>query len=113
MCIFKSIGLLIIYIKFNFFNFFIFKPALNESEYQYTEFKEIKGQNSVTEIIDDLQPGIAYSFGVVLISEDGNYNNDDIVMVNYSTLCRCIYITWKLSNILYFYNNRRVLPMQF
>lgn len=65
----------------------IFKAALNESELQYLELKEIKQQKFVVETIEDLIPGISYSFGVMLVSEDGNYNIEDTKTVNYSTMC--------------------------
>ncbi|XP_022174267.1 uncharacterized protein LOC111036533 isoform X2 [Myzus persicae] len=65
----------------------VFKIATDESEFQYPEIKEIGQQKSVIEIIDNLQQGISYTFGVILISEDGNYNTEDIKTVNYSTKC--------------------------
>ncbi|XP_001943393.2 uncharacterized protein LOC100166399 [Acyrthosiphon pisum] len=65
----------------------IFKDASNESKFQYLELKELRQQKSVIEVIDDLKPGISYTFGVILVSEDGNYNIDDIKTVNYSTKC--------------------------
>ncbi|CAI6363846.1 unnamed protein product [Macrosiphum euphorbiae] len=64
----------------------LFKATSNESKFQYLELKEFK-QKSVIEVIDDLRPGISYTFGVILVSEDGNYNIDDIKTVNYSTKC--------------------------
>ncbi|CAI6369742.1 unnamed protein product [Macrosiphum euphorbiae] len=64
----------------------LFKAASNESKFQYLELKELK-QKSVIEVIDDLRPGISYTFGVILVSEDGNYNIDDIKTVNYTTKC--------------------------
>lgn len=65
----------------------IFKVALNESEFQYLELKELGQQVSVIEIIDNLKPGTSYTFGVILVSEDGNYNIEDIKTANYSTKC--------------------------
>ncbi|XP_060876579.1 uncharacterized protein LOC132949615 [Metopolophium dirhodum] len=65
----------------------IFKAASNESKFQYLELKELRHQKSVIEVIDDLKPGISYTFGVILVSEDGNYNIDDIKTVNYLTKC--------------------------
>ncbi|XP_026805156.1 tenascin-like [Rhopalosiphum maidis] len=65
----------------------VFKIASNESEFQYLELKEIGEQKSVIEIMDNLIPGIPYTIGVILVSEDGNYNTEDIKTVNYSTSC--------------------------
>lgn len=69
---------------------YLLKPTLNDSEFEYMEFKEIGKQESVIETIENLTPGISYSFGVILISEDGNYNYEDIQIIKYSTLCPCI-----------------------
>ncbi|CAI6376985.1 unnamed protein product [Macrosiphum euphorbiae] len=63
------------------------KITSNESEFKQLELKEIKQQNSVTEIIDNLKPGISYSFGVIIVAEDGNSNIEDIKIVNYTTKC--------------------------
>lgn len=65
----------------------IFKTTSNESEFKQLELKEIRQQNSVIEIIDNLKPGISYSFGVMLVAEDGNSNKEDIQIVNYTTKC--------------------------
>ncbi|KAL5235450.1 hypothetical protein ACI65C_002860 [Semiaphis heraclei] len=65
----------------------IFKDSSNESEFQYLELKELRKQEPVIEIIQDLKSGILYSFGVLLVSEDGNYNIEDIKIANYSTKC--------------------------
>ncbi|XP_029343331.1 uncharacterized protein LOC100159980 [Acyrthosiphon pisum] len=65
----------------------IFKTTSNESEFKQLELKEIREQNSVIEIIDNLKPGISYSFGVMLVAEDGNSNKEDIQIVNYTTKC--------------------------
>ncbi|XP_060851896.1 uncharacterized protein LOC132930188 isoform X2 [Rhopalosiphum padi] len=65
----------------------IFKIVSNESEFQYLELKEIGDQKSIIEITDNLKPGISYTFGVILVSEDGNNNIEDIKIVNYSTRC--------------------------
>jgi len=40
--------------------------------------------------MDNLKPGIPYTIGVILVSEDGNYNIEDIKTVNYSTSCLSI-----------------------
>ncbi|KAF0753286.1 Tyrosine-protein kinase receptor Tie-2, partial [Aphis craccivora] len=63
-----------------------FKIASNESEFQYSEMKKIDEQESVIEITN-LKPGILYTFGAILVSEDGNYNIEDIKTVDYSTKC--------------------------
>ncbi|XP_026822080.1 LOW QUALITY PROTEIN: tenascin-like [Rhopalosiphum maidis] len=65
----------------------MYKIARNESEFQYLELKEIGKQKSVVETTENLKPGISYTFGVILVSEDGNYNIEDIITVNYSTNC--------------------------
>jgi len=77
------------YLSADIFFKYIFKPA-NESEYQYTELKEINQNESVIETVDNLKPETSYSFGVIIVSGDGNYNFEDIVTVNYTTLCRCM-----------------------
>lgn len=70
---------------------YLLKPTtLNDSEFEYMEFKEIRQQEYVIESIENLKSGISYSFGVILISEDGNYNYDDIQIIKYSTLCQSI-----------------------
>ncbi|KAL5235451.1 hypothetical protein ACI65C_002861 [Semiaphis heraclei] len=65
----------------------IFKATLNESDFQYLEIKELIQRESVIETINNLKSGISYSFGVILVSEDGNYNIEDIQIANYSTKC--------------------------
>ncbi|XP_025205629.1 uncharacterized protein LOC112601954, partial [Melanaphis sacchari] len=65
----------------------VYKDASNESKYQYMELKEIGQEKSVVEIIDGLNSGISYTFGVILVSEDGNYNLEDMQTINYSTKC--------------------------
>jgi len=65
----------------------VFKITSNESEFQYLDLKEIGEQNSVIEIMDNLKPGLSYTIGVILVTEDGNYNIEDIKTVNYSTSC--------------------------
>lgn len=52
--------------------------------------KEIEEQDFVIEITN-LKPGMLYTFGVILVSEDGNYNIEDIKTVDYSTKCLCIH----------------------
>lgn len=64
------------------------------------EFKEIGQQKSAIETIENLEPGISYSIGVILISEDGNYNYEDIQIVKYSTLCHCIVKSYNIINII-------------
>ncbi|KAL4119661.1 hypothetical protein QTP88_012455 [Uroleucon formosanum] len=65
----------------------LFKITSNESEFTQLELKEIRQQNSVIEFIDNLKPGISYSFGVMLVAEDGNSNIEDMKIVNYTTKC--------------------------
>ena len=83
----------------NILYLYLFKIAANESEFQYSEMKEIGEQDSVIEITN-LKPGILYTFGAILVSEDGNYNIDDIKTVDYSTKCLSI------NNILTIYNKK-------
>lgn len=79
--------MLIIYIHF----FFLQPTASNESEFQYMDPVEIGQNKSVIATIDNLKSGISYTFGVILVSEDENYNFDDIKLANYKTLCLCMY----------------------
>lgn len=59
------------------------------SEFQYSEMKEIGEQDSVIEITN-LKPGMLYTFGAILVSEDGNYNIKNIKTADYYTKCLCI-----------------------
>jgi len=69
--------------------------------------KEIGEQNSIIEITN-LKPGTLYTFGAILVSEDGNYNIEDIKTVDYSTKCLSIHNILTIYNkqFLTFYNKK-------
>ncbi|XP_027837642.2 uncharacterized protein LOC114120057 [Aphis gossypii] len=64
----------------------VFKMTSEVSEFQYSEMKEIGEQDSVIEITN-LKPGMLYTFGAILVSEDGNYNIKNIKTADYYTKC--------------------------
>lgn len=67
-----------------------FKEATSDNDFQYSEVDEINNLNR-TVTIDNLQSGMIYTFGVLLINNDGNYNDEDFIKVNYTTLCHSKY----------------------
>ncbi|XP_025407449.1 uncharacterized protein LOC112681404, partial [Sipha flava] len=42
----------------------------------------------VTSIINHLEPGTAYEVGAILITNDGNFNDQDIIYGQYNTTCK-------------------------
>lgn len=55
--------------------------------------KSISNANNFTsEKIRDLEPDTKYTVGVLLIADDGNFNEEDIVYGQYKTLCMRKYL---------------------
>ncbi|XP_050420135.1 uncharacterized protein LOC126833056 [Adelges cooleyi] len=78
----------------------MYKADSSESEFQYTDMKNMRKEKNITEIIDGLKLGTLYIVGAVLISEDGNFN-EEIKTSLYATTCeepKNISYELKLSN---------------
>ncbi|VVC38854.1 Fibronectin type III,EGF-like, conserved site,Immunoglobulin-like fold,EGF-like domain [Cinara cedri] len=61
---------------------------LNEDKFTNSEPKGIsENNNGSTEILSDLKPDSLYKIGVLVITNDGNFNDQDIVYGHYRTMC--------------------------
>lgn len=57
-------------------------------EFTKTEFKIINENNTrTTDILNNLEPDTTYIIGVLVITDDGNFNDKDIVYDQYKTSC--------------------------
>ncbi|XP_060843558.1 uncharacterized protein LOC132923516 isoform X2 [Rhopalosiphum padi] len=63
----------------------LFYKSLIEDTFRSFEIKPIS--NTTSEIISDLQPDTKYKIGVLLIADDGNFNDQDVVYGQYNTTC--------------------------
>ncbi|XP_050437857.1 tenascin-like [Adelges cooleyi] len=65
----------------------MYKPVSSEGNVQYTNIKYIQPRiSNITETIDGLAFDTLYRVGVVLLSEDGNFN-EDVKTAQYTTTC--------------------------
>ncbi|XP_001948568.2 uncharacterized protein LOC100163240 [Acyrthosiphon pisum] len=88
--------------------------SLIENTFRNSEIKSISNTNNVTlEVIRDLEPDTKYTVGVLLIADDGDFNEQNIVYGQYKTPCmqpqitdyniklmsgiQSINITWSIS----------------
>ncbi|XP_050436297.1 uncharacterized protein LOC126843040 [Adelges cooleyi] len=92
----------------------IYKQASSELDFQYLDIKEIGNSEYIVETIYNLLPDTPYLFGVRIITEDGNYNDENINIATYKTSClvpknidygvkllygtKYINVTWKKYN---------------
>jgi len=61
---------------------------LTEDKFTKSEFKLInENSNGTTDILNNLEPDTAYIIGVLVITDDGNFNQEDIVYGVYKTSC--------------------------
>ncbi|XP_050420134.1 uncharacterized protein LOC126833055 [Adelges cooleyi] len=69
----------------------MYKSHLNETDFQYTDIKNVKlrdlYQTKITEVIDGLKVATTYTVGAIFISKDGNFNEEDVIKAQYSTTC--------------------------
>ncbi|XP_060872331.1 uncharacterized protein LOC132946371 [Metopolophium dirhodum] len=66
----------------------LFYKSLIENTFRSSEIKSISNTNDVTlEVIRDLEPDTEYTVGVLLIADDGNFNEQNIVYGQYKTPC--------------------------
>lgn len=66
----------------------IFYKSKTEEEFTKTEFKIINENNTrTTDILNNLEPDTTYIIGVLVITDDGNFNDKDIVYDQYKTSC--------------------------
>eukprot|EP00102_Acyrthosiphon_pisum_P025257 XP_016662467.1 PREDICTED: uncharacterized protein LOC100570133 [Acyrthosiphon pisum] len=66
----------------------LFYKSSIENTFRSSEIKSISNTNDVTlEVIRDLEPDTKYTVGVLLIADDGNFNEQDIVYGQYKTPC--------------------------
>ncbi|KAE9526207.1 hypothetical protein AGLY_013838 [Aphis glycines] len=66
----------------------LFYKSLIENTFRSLEIKSISDTDNITtEIISDLEPDTKYIVGVLLITNDGNFNDQDIVYGQYKTTC--------------------------
>ncbi|CAI6352820.1 unnamed protein product [Macrosiphum euphorbiae] len=92
----------------------LFYKSLIENTFRNSEIKPISNTNNVTlEVIRDLESDTKYTFGVLLIADDGNFNEQNMVYGQYKTPCmqpqindyniklmsgiQSINITWSIS----------------
>ncbi|CAI6359203.1 unnamed protein product [Macrosiphum euphorbiae] len=92
----------------------LFYKSLIENTFRSSEIKSISNTNNVTiEVISDLEPDTKYTVGVLLIANDGDFNEQNIVYGQYKTPCmqpqitdyniqlksgiQSINITWSIS----------------
>lgn len=60
----------------------------------FSETKSITDDyDELDEIINDLESGTTYFVGVLIITDDGDFNDQDIVYGEYKTLCIRKYIS--------------------
>jgi len=79
---------------------------LIENTFRSSEIKSISNTNNVTlEVIRDLEPDTEYTVGVLLIADDGNFNEQNIEYGRYKTLCMRKYLL-NINNLLTI--NRRI-----
>ncbi|VVC28416.1 Fibronectin type III,EGF-like, conserved site,Immunoglobulin-like fold [Cinara cedri] len=75
------------YIKMKYYQL-LYKP-LNEETFLKSEFKEIiENVSTVTETLNDLTPDTSYKVGVLILANDGNFNDADITYDTYKTSCK-------------------------
>jgi len=61
---------------------------LIEKTFRNSEIKAINNTNNVTlEVIGDLESDTMYKVGVLLIADDGDFNEQNIVYGQYKTPC--------------------------
>lgn len=73
--------------------FFLVLQSLIENTFKSFEIKSISDTNNITtEIISNLEPDTKYIVGVLLITNDGNFNDQDVVYGQYKTPCIRKYI---------------------
>ncbi|XP_060872815.1 uncharacterized protein LOC132946770 [Metopolophium dirhodum] len=66
----------------------LFYKSLKENNFRSSEIQSINNNNNVTlEVIRDLEPDTEYTVGVLLIADDGNFNEQSIVYGQYKTPC--------------------------
>lgn len=53
--------------------------------------------NGTKEILNDLEPDTEYILGVLVITDDGNFNDKDVVYSKFRTLCKSKYFYKLLS----------------
>lgn len=81
------------YIKFSLFIYIklqIIFQGSNEHTFTRSELK-LFDLNKTEDIINDLKSDTTYSIGVLLIMEDGNYDNQSIVFAQFKTTCKSKY----------------------
>ncbi|XP_050443699.1 angiopoietin-1 receptor-like [Adelges cooleyi] len=66
----------------------VYKQSSAMSGFQYTVFKEIQDSNYAVDKIDNLLVETEYTFGAIVVTEDGNLNDEDTSMVNYTIDCQ-------------------------
>ncbi|XP_050547750.1 uncharacterized protein LOC126909378 [Daktulosphaira vitifoliae] len=64
----------------------VYKPISSELDFQYSPIKPIN-TFLLKDKISNLEAATMYTVGVILITEDGNSNKDDINTANYFTKC--------------------------
>ncbi|XP_060850877.1 uncharacterized protein LOC132929506 isoform X2 [Rhopalosiphum padi] len=66
----------------------IFYKSIIEEEFTKSEIKIINENNTrTTDILNNLEPDTTYIIGVLIITDDGNLNKEDIVYGQYKTSC--------------------------
>ncbi|XP_050432769.1 uncharacterized protein LOC126840846 [Adelges cooleyi] len=65
----------------------VYKQATSTSNFDILDIKKIGDSNYNIEKIDNLLLGTEYTFGAVVITNDGNFNDEDINTKSYKTQC--------------------------
>ncbi|XP_050419823.1 uncharacterized protein LOC126832850 [Adelges cooleyi] len=65
----------------------VYKQASSNSDFNNLNVKKIGDSNYAIVNIDNLLLGTEYTFGAVVIADDGNFNDEDINTANYITQC--------------------------
>lgn len=68
---------------------------MSENKFHKSEIKCIDENINVTqEIISNLLPDTKYNVGVLIVTDDGNFNDQHVVYGEYKTLCKGKYFEY-------------------
>ncbi|XP_050442627.1 tenascin-like [Adelges cooleyi] len=65
-----------------------YKKKTSEFDFQYSDIKAIRNSYNIIDKVEHLHAGTEYTFGVKIISKDGNFNDEDMNTANYRTQCQ-------------------------
>lgn len=77
-----------LYGKSNYVFYYQYFQTLKEEPFISTGIKPIiENSNETNETLSDLNPDTVYLIGILLITDDGNFNDQDIVYGEFKTSC--------------------------